>query len=191
MTVTKKEGASLKTKGVSLEVEIDEETVTSGLLDKLVAALSGFFTQEAIDDLAEDAQEIKEYMGPEAGSSGFMMSKSLNDELMQATFIVLEPGSPDLHNDIYSEEEVRKACHNFNTLCDVAYKDHDTEITDSFPVESYIAPAEIDINATLVKKGTWLQVWQFSEATWKEVKSGKYNGLSIGAYATAEDVDGD
>ena len=188
MAITKKEAASFKTKGVSLEVEIDEETVTSGLLDKLVAALSGFFTQEAVDDLAEDAQEIKDYMGPEAGSSGFMMSKSLNEELMQATFIALEPETVDLHGDVYSASEVRKACHNFGQFCEKAYIDHAVETEDVTIVESYIAPADLEINGEPVKKGTWLVVMQANTPElWQDIKSGKYNGVSIAAYATVEE----
>lgn len=188
MAITKKEAASFKTKGVSLEVEIDEETVTSGLLDKLITALSGFFTQEAVDDLAEDAQEIKDYMGPEAGSSGFMMSKSLNDELMQATFIALEPETVDLHGDVYSASEVRKACHNFGQFCEKAYLDHAVETEDVTIVESYIAPADLEINGEQVKKGTWLVVMQANTPElWQDIKSGKYNGVSIAAYATVEE----
>lgn len=188
MAITKKEAASFKTKGVSLEVEIDEETVTSGLLDKLITALSGFFTQEAVDDLAEDAQEIKDYIGPEAGSSGFMMSKSLNDELMQALFIVLEPNTVDLHGDIYTEREVSKACHSFNTECEKAYLDHRVETSDAVFVESYIAPSDLEINGESVKKGTWLANVQFNETLWPDVKSGKYNGLSIGCFATSTEL---
>ena len=33
--------------------------------------------------------------------------KSVNEELKQATFIVLAPNEVDLHGDIISEEEVR------------------------------------------------------------------------------------
>lgn len=179
-------------KSVDLKVEIDEDTVVSGLLDKLIAALSEFFVQEAIDDVEEDAQEIAEYVGPEAGSSGFMMSKSLNEELMQATFIALEPETVDLHGDVYSVSEVRKACHNFNSFCEKAYIDHAVETEDVSIVESYIAPSDLEINGEQVKKGTWLVVMQANTPElWQDIKCGKYNGVSIAAYATCEEeVDG-
>lgn len=172
-------------KSVKLEIKVDEETVVSGLFDKLFGALSEFFVQEAIDDVVEDAQEIADY---QAGDSGFMLEKSLNDELMQATFIALEPDTVDLHGDVYSAAEVRKACHNFNQFCEKAYIDHAVETAEAIIVESYIAPADMEINGEFVKKGSWLAVFQFQPDLWKEVKKGTFTGISIAAYASVEEV---
>lgn len=117
---------------------------------------------------------------------GYMMQKSLNSELRQATYIVLEPDEVDLQGDTYTEAEVRKACHNFNQFCEKAYLDHAVETEDAKFVESYIAPSDLEINGEQVKKGTWLAVVQFEPEIWKDVKKGKYTGLSIGAYAKEE-----
>jgi len=53
-------------------------------------------------------------------------------------------------------------------------------------VESYIAPADMNINGTNIIKGTWLAVCQFNEALWQEVKADPLMGLSIGCYAKKE-----
>jgi hypothetical protein len=110
--------------------------------------------------------------------------KSLNDELMQATYVVLVPNEADLHGDIYDEEEVRKACHNFNKFCRKANLFHKTE-TDTFEfAESYICPADTEIEGHLIKKGTWLTTIQCLDDTlWGYIKSGKIKSVSIGAQA--------
>lgn len=175
-------------KSAELKIKIDEESVTSGLARKLFEALSEFFTQEAIDDLAEDATEIMEN-GTLPEQSGSMIAKSLNEELRQGTFVVLEPEVADLHLDIYSTDEVRKACHNFNEFCEKAYLDHSFETEQAKFVESYIAPTDMNIEGVNVVKGTWLAVVQFDEELWQVVKSDKKVGLSIGAYARLEELE--
>lgn len=175
-------------KSVKLEVKIDEESVVSGLVDKLFNALSEFFIEEAADDVVEDAQDVDNYATQVAGSSGFMVNKSLNEELRQALFIVLEPNTVDLHGDVYSEVDVLKACHSFNTECEKAYIDHRIETSDAVFVESYIAPTDLEINGEHVKKGTWLANVQFNEKLWPDIKSGKYTGLSIGCFATTTEL---
>ena len=100
----------------------------------------------------------------------------------------MEPDEDDLHEDTSSEEEVRKACHNFNTSMETAYLDHRVETDEMKFVESYIAPVEMKIGGEMVKKGTWSAVVQYSPELWQEVKSGKYTGLSIGAYADVENL---
>lgn len=122
------------------------------------------------------------------------VSKSLNQELKQATFVVLEPHSSDdefdLHEDTNSEDEVRKACHNFNTFCNKANLLHLVE-TETFAfVESYIAPTDFILGEEFVKKGTWLATIQvYDDVVWDLIKSGEFNGLSIQAFATTEYLD--
>jgi hypothetical protein len=94
----------------------------------------------------------------------------------------------DLQGDIYSADEVVKACHNFNEFCRKAYLDHAVETEKAKFVESYISPADITIGETEITKGTWLAVMQFDEDLWDDVKKGKFNGLSIGAYAKTEEL---
>lgn len=115
--------------------------------------------------------------------------KSLDTELKQALFVVLSPEETDLHGDIYDEDEVRKACHNFNTHCMKANFFHMVETKGASVVESFISLQDMSLNGTFVKKGSWLQNWQFHDDTlWEMVKSGDINGVSIGCVANYVDL---
>lgn len=117
------------------------------------------------------------------------IAKSTNEELKQATFLVLAPEEVDLHGDIYSAEEIRKACHNFNQHCMTANLLHLVE-TDSFEiVESYIAPVDMVLNDVIIKAGSWMSVLQVhSEEVWSDIKDGLLTGVSIGAMANTEEL---
>ena len=60
--------------------------------------------------------------------------KSVNEELKQATFVVMVPDEVDLHGDIIAEDEVRKACHNFNKHCNQANLFHITKTATLLPI---------------------------------------------------------
>ena len=93
---------------------------------------------------------------------------------------------------VQMEKVVTKACHNFNTYCRKANLLHLFD-TDAFSVvESYIAPVDMQMGETIIKAGSWLSVLQFTDDDiWSEVKSGNYTGVSIGAKADAESLDGE
>lgn len=120
----------------------------------------------------------------------YQIQKATNDELMQATFVVMVPDEVDLHGDTTTEEEVRKACFNFNKFCMKANLLHRV-MTDSFEfAESYIAPTDFILGEKFVKKGTWLCTVQcLDDNLWELIKSGKINGVSIGAMARVEDLE--
>lgn len=123
-------------------------------------------------------------------TSNVPIFKQSQEELKQATFLVLSPDEVDLHGDIYDATEVRKACHNFNTHCRKANLLHLFD-TESFSiVESYIAPVEMQMGETVIKAGSWLSVLQFNDyEIWEGVKSGDYSGVSIGGVAQAESLE--
>lgn len=116
--------------------------------------------------------------------------KSVNEELMQATFIVMVPEEVDLHGDVTTEDEVRKACHNFNKYCQTANLFHLVQ-TESFEfAESYICPTDFVLGDKFVKKGSWLCTIQcLDQQLWGLIKSGEINGVSIGALASIETLD--
>lgn len=120
------------------------------------------------------------------------ITKALDEELMQATFVVMIPDEVDLHGDTTSESEVRKACHNFNKFCMKANLFHMVE-TDTFEfLESYILPTDIVLGDKFVKKGTWVATIQaLDEGLWALIKSGDINGVSIGALAMVEEIEED
>ena len=116
--------------------------------------------------------------------------KQANEELKQATFLVLSPDEVDLQGDTYSADEVRKACHNFNQHCMTANLLHLVE-TDTFDiVESYISPVDMILNDVVIKAGSWMSVLQiYSDEIWSEIKDGNLSGVSIGATANTEYLD--
>lgn len=124
------------------------------------------------------------------------VSKALDEEERMALFVVLEPDVVDLHGDIYTAEEVEKACNNFNTFCNKANIFHAVETEAAKIVQSYISPATFTLDdGREITKGTWLQWYHFpegdetSDLLWKAVKSGEISGVSIGAKATVEKLD--
>ncbi len=150
---------------------MDKENLVKAFVDFLDKNFGG--TQAVVEDTVE-------------------VVKALDEELKQATFVALVPDEVDLHGDIYSSEEVTKACHNYNTKCSKTNLGHIMMIDDSVAsvVESYITLSDLQIGETLVKKGSWLQVWQFADDDlWTGVKKGYWTGISVGCYAQEEILD--
>lgn len=116
--------------------------------------------------------------------------KSMNEELKQVTYVAMLPDSTDLHGDFTSAEEVRKAKESFNQSVQRANLFH-LYMTESFEViESYLAPADFEIEGQQVLKGTWLMTLQVHDDTlWDLIKAGEINGISIGAKANVETVE--
>lgn len=115
--------------------------------------------------------------------------KSVNEELKQATFVVMVPDEVDLHGDITSEAEVRKACHNYNQFCRTANLFHITKTATFDVVESYISPVDFVLNDHLVKQGTWLTTIQVNDDNlWSLIKSGDICSVSISAMANKTPV---
>ena len=118
--------------------------------------------------------------------------KATNDELQQATFVVMVPDEVDLHGDITTEEEVRKAKESYNKFSMKCNLFHLTE-TDTFSIiESYISPVDFVLGERFVKKGTWLCTIQCNDdGLWALIKSGKICSVSIGAMAKVEYLEED
>lgn len=128
----------------------------------------------------------------EVKKNNLPITKAVDEELKQATFIVMVPDDIDEHGDITSEEEVRKACHNFNKYSMKANLFHLVE-TDTFEFcESYCCPTDFVLGDKFVKKGTWLATVQtLDDNLWELIKTGEINGLSIGALASVESIEED
>jgi hypothetical protein len=116
--------------------------------------------------------------------------KAVNEELKQATFVVMVPDEVDLHGDITSEDEVRKACHNFNKHCNQANLFHITKTTTFDIVESYISPVDFVLGSHTVSKGTWLTTVQVhDDSLWALIKAGDICSVSISAMAKGTHLD--
>ena len=139
-----------------------------------------------------ESEEAPRHEESPANAQGISVTKAVDEELKQATFLVLSPNEVDLHGDIYDEAEVRKGCHNFQVHCRKANLFHASETNLASIVESYIAPVEFYLGDTYVSKGSWLQVWQVEDdEVWNLIKSGDINGVSIGCSANYEELEDD
>ena len=137
---------------------------------------------KAIDaELNPDIEELKDKLS---------ISKAVNEELKQVTYVAMLPDSVDFHGDYTSEEEVRKAKESFNRSNMQANLFH-VAMTDKFSViESYLAPVDFILSDNFVKKGTWLMTLQVhDDGVWALIKSGEINGISIGALASVETIE--
>lgn len=118
------------------------------------------------------------------------VTKSLNEELKQATYVVMVPDEVDLHGDITDEIEVAKACHSFNAHCRKSNLFHISNTNTFDIVESYIAPVDFSLGGRFVKKGTWLCTVQVhDDDLWQLMKSGDICSVSIGAIAKVENIE--
>lgn len=110
--------------------------------------------------------------------------------------IVLEPlgpDEPDLQGDYYSKEEIRKACHAYMEKHGNAGLMHRTIANDKIKVlENYLAPIEFTIKTPdgedrVIREGTWLIGFGIRDAEiWSKIKSGEYEGPSIGGFSRRE-----
>lgn len=123
--------------------------------------------------------------------------KAVDTENHYVTFVCMIPGV-DAHGHLTTEEEIRKACINFNKSTKVHPNLFHLFNTDSFSiVESYSLPTELsmeDVDGTVrdLPKGTWLTTLEVSDqGVWDKILSGEINGVSIGAKGKLEDIEGD
>lgn len=137
----------------------------------------------------------KHFCGSAKEATSVEVTKALDEEQRRALFVVLEPEVVDAHGDIYSAEEIEKACISFNTHCMKANLFHQVETEKVRIEQSFIAPSTFELeDGRTITKGTWLQWHHFpvgdeeSEMLWKAVKAGDINGVSIGCRAMCEDL---
>jgi hypothetical protein len=118
------------------------------------------------------------------------ITKALDEELKQVTYVAMLPDHTDLHGDYTSEAEVRKAKESFNKSMMRANLFH-LVMTDTFDViESYLAPCDMVLNDQFVKKSTWLMTLQVhDDSLWQMIKDDEITGISIGALANIEAAD--
>lgn len=167
------------------------------LLDRFAEFLQKNFSGSSKEE--ESKQDFDLPSEDQANSHAVIKAVS-GDEQRKALFVVLEPQegvtTTDLHGDTYSEEDVEKACDNFNLHCRKANIFHKVMTEKALITQSFITPTEFTIGDSVIKKGTWLQWWHFPEGDdtsnmlWKAVKDGEITGVSIGARAETEKLDG-
>tara|TARA_B100001123_G_scaffold170526_1_gene196181 strand:- start:38232 stop:39752 length:1521 start_codon:yes stop_codon:yes gene_type:complete len=103
--------------------------------------------------------------------------------------VVLEPEVIDAHNDIVSIDEIENAAHNYLIKSRMVGDQHSKPAKADI-VESYIAPADLDIGGQQIRKGSWVMVTKVhDDSMWSGIKKGAYTGYSIGGYAVKEPIE--
>lgn len=103
--------------------------------------------------------------------------------------VVLTPDLEDSQGDIASAEEIQKAAHAW--LAD--YREHDvqhsgTRQLDIVPVESFVAPQDLEIAGQRVVKGAWVLGARVGDAEWERVDKNELTGWSIEGSGIREPV---
>lgn len=113
--------------------------------------------------------------------------KSDSDHMVYG--VVLNPGVEDSQGDVATPVEIEKAAHRFMT----DYRSHDVQhsgvAADIVPVESFIAPQDLDIAGQRVLKGAWVLGAKVNDtAAWERVCKGELTGWSIEGSAVREPI---
>ncbi|MGG5770712.1 XkdF-like putative serine protease domain-containing protein [Bacillus wiedmannii] len=115
--------------------------------------------------------------------------KSEDEEKRLVYGIVYEPGVLDSHNDFTDESTIEKAAHEFMLKYRQIDKDHDFQAGVGEVVESYIAPAYMEVNGETITKGTWILVTKATEEVWEAIQKGDYKGYSLAGIAETEVIE--
>ncbi|WP_095021918.1 XkdF-like putative serine protease domain-containing protein [Bacillus thuringiensis] len=115
--------------------------------------------------------------------------KSDDEEKRLVYGIVYEPDTLDAHGDFTDSETIEKAAHEFMLKYRQIDKNHDFVAGVGEVVESYIAPADMELNGEPVKKGTWILTTKADEETWEAVKKGEFQGYSLAGVAETEVIE--
>lgn len=100
--------------------------------------------------------------------------------------VVYEPDTPDSHDDSMTAEEIEKAAHKFMKDFRGIDEQHDFEAGAGELLESYIAPADIEVGEETILKGSWVIVTKATDEIWEKIEKGEYTGYSMGGTAEVE-----
>lgn len=145
-----------------------------------------------IQKSAPPVEAEPEYTFETIAKSRYVPLAKANVEEKTITGIALQPDVVDAHGDIISAEVIRKAAHQFlanynkSSQLGVQHKNFKPK----FEVyESYIAPVSFVIGQKTVLEGSWVVTVKVHDDTvWKQIKSGKITGFSIGGTAKVKQL---
>jgi hypothetical protein len=95
--------------------------------------------------------------------------------------VVYTPDEVDLQGDYATAEVIEDMAHEFIAKHRSIDLEHNYKISDEYGevVESYIAPSDLKIADTEVKKGAWVLVTKATESIWEDIKKGNITGYSM------------
>ncbi len=91
---------------------------------------------------------------------------------------VLVPDEPDTDGDVVSKEQIERVAH----LWMQKYQNIDLQHTlnnVSVPVESYIAPADLEFPGGTIPEGSWVLATRVPDELWSHVEKGELTGFSL------------
>jgi hypothetical protein len=100
--------------------------------------------------------------------------------------VVIEPMTDvtkygDAHGDRMTESEIKKSAQMYMRNHQTMKLQHTGGRIDAYPVESYIAPVDFEMNGEQIKKGSWVMVTKVeSDDLWQTIKEGKVTAYSPG-----------
>lgn len=115
-----------------------------------------------------------------------------SDDWRQIVYgVVLAPNELDSQNDWMTPADIEEAAHHYLATSRVVGTEHTDPIA-AIPVESFIAPQDLDFNGqygpTRVTKGSWVLGVKINDPLeWKMVLNGEYTGFSVGGFGVRED----
>ena len=107
------------------------------------------------------------------------------------TAIIMEPENVDLHGDITSEEEIKKACHNFMKKRGLNTGVQHIKISDQLAiVQCFVTDEPKKLGDREIKKGSWLGVFEpLNENLKKQIRDGEFKGVSIAGIAATKNIE--
>lgn len=102
--------------------------------------------------------------------------------------VVYEPNIEDAHGDAMDAEEIEKAAHYFMKEARNIDKQHDFTTGVGEVVESYVAPADIELDGQTIQKGSWVLVTKASDEVWTAIQKGEITGYSMAGTAEVEEI---
>ena len=118
------------------------------------------------------------------------MLKSIDTDKRLFTAVVLRPNVPDSQGDIYDEDVVEKACHDFTEFCRQGNIQHLIQTELVVPVESWVAKSDMVLGEGTIKKGDWVMTSRIdNDEIWQMCKNGDFTGYSIGCKSLVENLD--
>lgn len=155
------------------------------LRDVILRAIS--FVDTAANGQKWLIMKSEDGIGNELGTSTALIKAYdpvASDDWEVAYTIMAEPGVVDLQRDVWTEDEIRKAAHQF--LADGGLLNHQHADMNSVGqlAESYVAIADMEIptpdgKTALVKKGSWLIGVKPNAEMKKKIMSGEITGMSV------------
>lgn len=140
----------------------------------------------------EPAESVVDAVAKSVGSQRHLVKLIKQEEEERYVLgVVLVPDEYDSQADTYDAPTVRKAAHWFMEEAQRLGLQHQATIgRDKLRVlESFVAPTNMEIEGSQVKKGTWLMAARvLDDELWAAVKDGRLTGWSIEGYALAAEL---